>query len=227
MIRNAIIRTVLLLSVMALAVPAASADDGMISGKVVETMNSGGYTYICVEKAGKKTWAAVPQTPVRKGQNVTVKPGMVMENFESKTLKKTFDRIVFSDGIAEAKGGGSAGSRGQVVTSRERITVEKAAGQNAFTVAEAYSGRKKLNNKEVSVRGKVVKVSPGIMQRNWIHLQDGTGNARKGTHNLVVTSQDLPAVGDVVTATGVLHKDKDFGGNYRYSVIIEDAKVAR
>jgi len=77
------------------------------------------------------------------------------------------------------------------------------------------------------VRGKVAKVSAGIMGKNWIHLQDGSGNQKKGTHNLVVTSQDLPAVGDVVTMGGTFYKDKDFGSGYRYDVIVEEAVIKK
>ncbi len=76
----------------------ASADDAL-SGKVVETMDSGGYTYVCLEKNGKKTWVALPQTAVKVGQQLTCMPGGVMQNFTSKTLKRTFESIVFSPGI--------------------------------------------------------------------------------------------------------------------------------
>lgn len=203
---------------------------GIISGKVLETMNSGGYTYMQLEKDGKKIWVAIPQAAVTKGQIISVNQGMVMTNFESKTLKKTFDQIIFSDGLADMKGRSAAaspGSKAAVVSAKEKISVEKASGPNAYSIADIYKNRTKLNNKEVMVRGKVVKVSPEIMQRNWIHLQDGSGNAKKGTHNLVATSKDLPVVGDVITVTGVLHKDKDFGGNYRYAVIIEDASIKK
>jgi len=83
------------------AQPAADAvqADNSLSGKVVETMNSGGYTYICLENNGKKTWVAVPETKVTVGQKVTCQPGGEMNNFTSKTLKRTFDSIIFSNGI--------------------------------------------------------------------------------------------------------------------------------
>jgi hypothetical protein len=32
------------------------------------------------------------------GQNMSFKPGIVMVNFESKTLKRKFDKIIFSEG---------------------------------------------------------------------------------------------------------------------------------
>ena len=70
-----------------------------LSGKVVETMNSGGYTYVSLEHDGKKTWVALPATPVKVGQEVTCQPGMEMKNFTSKTLNRTFASIIFSGGI--------------------------------------------------------------------------------------------------------------------------------
>jgi hypothetical protein len=41
----------------------------------------------------------------------------------------------------------------------------------------------------------------------------------------VVTTQDVPTVGDMVTARGTLYKDKDFGAGYKYKVIVEEAIV--
>lgn len=77
----------------------AAMADGALTGKVVETMNSGGYTYVSLENSGKKTWVAMPETKVKVGQNVTCQPGMPMQNFTSKTLNRTFDSIIFSGGI--------------------------------------------------------------------------------------------------------------------------------
>lgn len=77
---------------------AVTKEEAPLSGKVVETMDSGGYTYALLEKKGKKTWVAVPQMKITKGQNISFQPGMEMENFKSKTLNRTFDRIIFSAG---------------------------------------------------------------------------------------------------------------------------------
>ncbi|MBI5640774.1 MAG: OB-fold nucleic acid binding domain-containing protein [Nitrospirae bacterium] len=202
-----------------------------LSGKVVETMNSGGYSYVCLEKGGKKTWVAVTETKVVKGQNMAFKPGVEMVNFESKTLKRKFDRIVFSDGPVtqqEAKAEvTSKGSKAAVTQPAEKIKVEKASGANAYSVADVYKNAKKLHGKAVTVKGKVVKFSTGIMKKNWIHLQDGSGDAKKGSNNLVFTTNDIAAVGDVVTVSGTVFKDKDFGSGYKYAVIVEDAAIKR
>lgn len=81
------------------AAPGASQAGVALSGKVAETMNSGGYTYVSLENNGKKTWVAIPETKVKVGQEVACQPGMEMKNFTSKTMKRTFDSIIFSAGI--------------------------------------------------------------------------------------------------------------------------------
>jgi hypothetical protein len=75
----------------------------VLSGKVVETMDASGYTYICLDKDGKKIWSAVPKTAVKVGDVVEILPGMVMSNFTSKALNRSFERIIFSDGLAPKK----------------------------------------------------------------------------------------------------------------------------
>jgi hypothetical protein len=73
-----------------------------VSGKVVETMNSGGYTYICLENDGKKVWAAVPTMQVSVGQELILQPGQAMSNFKSKSLNRSFDSVIFSGGALPA-----------------------------------------------------------------------------------------------------------------------------
>jgi hypothetical protein len=213
-------------------------DSGTISGKVVETMNASGYTYVCLEKNGSKTWVAVPEMKVTVGSKMSFLPGQVMTDFSSKSLNRTFESIVFSGGPVSGGGTGAApavpggdpshvGSKANVSSLDKGIKVEKASGANAYTIAEVYAKSASLNKKKVSVKGKVVKFSQGIMGKNWVHLQDGSGDQKKGTHNLVVTTLDAAAVGDVVTATGIFAKDKDFGAGYLYKAIIEDATVQK
>jgi hypothetical protein len=76
---------------------------GDLSGKVVETMDAGGYTYINLEKNGKQTWAAVPAMKVTVGEEIELQPGAVMKNFTSKSINKTFERVVFSGGPVHSK----------------------------------------------------------------------------------------------------------------------------
>jgi hypothetical protein len=202
-----------------------------LSGKVVETMNAGGYTYVLIEKKGKKTWVAVPETKVTVGQQIAFEPGQEMKSFKSNTLKRTFDSIIFSAGVSSAADNGNKaqhhGSKSSAGKTTEKISVEKAMGPDSYTVGEIFIQGNKLDKKSAVVKAKVVKVATGIMGKNWIHLQDGTGDPSKGANDLIATSQDLPAVGDVITVKGTIYKDKDFGSGYKYDVIMEDAAIQK
>ncbi|MGE5808285.1 MAG: DNA-binding protein [Nitrospirota bacterium] len=209
-----------------------AAESSTLSGKVAETMNSGGYTYVLLEKKGKKIWVAIPQTTVKVGQKLDLQPGQEMVNFHSQSLNRTFENIIFSPGAAQPQGASASpadheGSKKAAVSAEKGIKVEKATGPNAYTVADIFAKRAELGQKTAVVRAKVVKVSAGIMGSNWIHLQDGTGDAGKKTHDLVVTTQELPVVGDIVTVSGTVAVDKDFGAGYKYSVLIEKASIQR
>ena len=218
-----------------------------IHGKILETMDSGGYTYVLLDTGSEKLWVATSLMKVKVGQIVDLSPGIEMAGFTSNTLKRTFDRIIFSSGKVGAPGGGmaKAGMKKKCVpgscpmpSDKEAIkmphsgtpalekaavtSVEKAGGENAFTISELYARKDKLDGKKVRIRGKVVKVSQNIMKRNWVHLQDGTGDAGKGTYDLTTTSENAPKVGAVVVAEGILHQNKDFGAGYRYEVILEE-----
>lgn len=195
-----------------------------VSGKVAETMNSGGYTYALVEKNGVKTWVALPQSAIAVGSEIVCKPGMEMSNFKSTSLNRSFESIVFSEGLAPV-GPVAAPVPAAPSTPSEAITVSKAEGANGLTVGEIFEKKDALANKPVAVHGKVVKVSRNILGKNWLHLQDGTGSQAAGTNDLVVTTDALPEVGEVVTIKGNLSRDRDFGAGYRYGVIIENAEV--
>lgn len=202
-----------------------------LSGKVVETMDSGGYTYVNIEKDGKKIWVAVPPAKITVGQDISFYPGMPMNNFTSKTLNRTFETIIFSGGVM---GEGSADPLGKTSHNTQSkapqtaaVKVDRATGPNAYTVEELYTKSGELDSKGIVVRGKVVKVSENIMGKNWIHIQDGSGDPSKGTNDIIVTSNELLSVGDIATLKGTLYTNKDFGSGYKYAVIVEEASVKK
>ncbi|MCX5794668.1 MAG: DNA-binding protein [Elusimicrobia bacterium] len=219
-----------LLSAAALGV-AAPGPQAPVTGVVAETMDSGGYTYVRLVQDQGSVWLAAPPTKVAKGQKLSFQPGMAMRNFKSRTLKRTFPAIIFSPGLVSGtstgKGRGAMmpGHGSSEAAPEAGLKVAKAEGPSAFTVAELHARRKELEGKDVTVRGKVVKVSPEIMGRNWLHLQDGTGDAKAGTHDITVTTKDLPKAGQVVTVKGKVAADKDIGAGYFYPVLVEDAAV--
>ena len=102
-----------------------------------------------------------------------------------------------------------------------------AAPAGGMSIAEIWAQRKSLSGKAITVRGQVVKVNNQILERNWIHLQDGSGSAADRTHDLTITTDAIVKLGDVVTFTGVLATGKDIGAGYAYDAIVENAKVVK
>jgi hypothetical protein len=100
-----------------------------------------------------------------------------------------------------------------------------AKAEGGLTVAEVFAQKDQLAGKKVVVRGKVVKANSGIMNKDWLHVRDGSG--ADGTNDLTVTtnSTPLPKVGDTVVVTGKASLNKDFGMGYQYPVILEGAEV--
>ncbi len=93
------------------------------------------------------------------------------------------------------------------------------------TVAEVYAQRATLKDKTVAVQGTVIKFSPNVMDRNWIHLRDGTGSAADKSNDLIVTTTQAARVGDIVVAKGVVRTDADFGSGYSYTVMLDNATL--
>jgi hypothetical protein len=199
-----------------------------VKGDVLEVKDVESYTYLRLKTTSGETWAAVPKTTLAKGAKVTIENVMVMNNFESKSLKKTFPTILFGTL------GGTPGAAKDIATAHSGIAkmadsgdirVTKASGANARTVAEIVAKSAELKDKPVLVRGKIVKYNAGIMGKNWIHLRDGSGSAADDTNDVLVTTANPAKVGDVVLVKGVVHTNKDFGAGYAYKVLVEEATL--
>lgn len=98
-----------------------------------------------------------------------------------------------------------------------------AADTTTKTVAQVYKEMAQLKGQQVTVTGKVVKVNNGIMRRNFVHVQDGTGG--KDSNNLIVTSSQTAKVGANVTITGTVVLNTDFGMGYKYPLLVEKSSI--
>jgi hypothetical protein len=91
------------------------------------------------------------------------------------------------------------------------------------TVGALYKEQTALVGQEVSLQGKVTKVNNGIMGRNFLHIQDGSGE--QGSNDLTITSKQTASVGDQVMVTGRVFLNRDFGSGYLYPLLLEDSKI--
>jgi hypothetical protein len=210
--------------------PKSAADENLAPGvhkataeEVIQTSN---YTYIRISENGNENWIAITRQEVEKGKSYYYIPGIEMNDFVSKELKRTFPSILFVDKFSDqpivAKITVADSAKGkQEAIQKEGIKVETAKG--GITIAELYANREKYAGKTVKIRGEVVKYSADIMKTNWVHIQDGTKS--NNDFDLTVTTNDVTKVGDVVTFEGTVTLKKDFGAGYFYEVIVENAKM--
>jgi hypothetical protein len=222
-----------------------------VSGVVEETLDASDYTYMRLKTAQGEVWAATNKTAVRKGETVTVVNAMPMDGFESRTLNRKFDRIVFgtlgAPGSAAPAGAASMApghEPADATKAREamaaqhasaaagpadvgKIDVKKAEGPDGRTVAEIFAAKGALKGKEVAVRGKVVKYTAGVMGKNWVHLRDGSGSREQKNDDIAITTDEKTALGEVVLVRGTVRLDVDLGSGYAYPVLIENAKLAK
>ena len=217
----------------ALATPVPA---GMIRGTALETMNSGGYTYVFMDTGQDQRWVAALETPVQVGDVVQTDEGMAMTGFTSKTLGRTFNVVYFVSGLQNLSGSSQppAQAAGEMPPGHPDISsggqaasaaVDVAAYEEGKDIAYVYANKSELAGQPITLRGKVVKYNSGILGWNFIHIQDGSGDAGASSNDLIVTSKAETAVGDVVVLSGTIVLDKDFGAGYSYPVLLEDASI--
>lgn len=205
---------------------------------VKEVLNANAYTYVFVSEGDKEYWIAIPSMDVKVGQNYFYDGGMEMVNFESKDLNRTFESVFFVEKlidptakVEEVKTDVSASNphgNTQIVKSDvTSTTLMKGVvlAKNAITLHDLFANKEKYANKTVTVTGKVVSYNPEIMNKNWLHIQDGT--SYKGLNDLTITTLGKANVDDIVSLKGKVVLNKDFGMGYSYEVIIEDATLVK
>lgn len=195
---------------------------------VTEFIQTSNYTYLKLKEGNREYWAATSRFEAKTGQTYYYNQSMEMKDFKSRELNRTFSSIWFLEGLSDkpvqAQNPRTLTTIGRQIVNRvPNISVRPAAG--GITIAKLMSDKMQYANKKVIISGQVVKFNPEIMNKNWVHIQDGT--EASGEYDLVVTTKDMVKPGDVVTFEGVIETDKDFGYGYKYDVIMEDAKSVK
>lgn len=204
---------------------------------VKEAIQAGEYTYMRVTENGEEKWLASPACVPMVGSTYYYKGGSEMKNFKSKELNRTFEIVYFIDNLSSVpindsiptnnvnQADPTAMSQHIAKTTSDKIEVKIAPVTGSITIAELYKNKSSYAGKTVKVRGKVTKFNPAIMEKNWIHIQDGTEFNKD--FDLAITSQNEVTAGDTIIAEGKIALDKDFGYNYTYKILMEDAVVKK
>mgnify|MGYP000436034137 CR=1 FL=1 len=212
------------------------ADSGLKKCIVQEVLQVSSYTYLNVLEGEEKTWIAVPTMEVKIGEVYYYKGGMAMPDFHSTELNRTFDSVLFLGAITSAEAidvdSGMAdpdAPKEEAIPAKQptlnQLELNIEAVEGGIRIATLFENPQQYAGKSIKVVGEVTKFTASIMGKNWIHFQDGT--AFDGAYDLMITSQEIVSVGDVVVFEGVIALDKDFGAGYYYKVILEEGVVVK
>jgi len=207
---------------------------------VDEVIQTTSYTYLHVKENDTLRWLAIPSMQASKGDTYYYSEGLPMKQFESKELHKTFDEVLFLGGVSAVPVGSnpttitgnatdahgqSAGAQPYTrkTTQEVKKSITIVAPKDCITIAELFSKKDFYAGKTIKIKGEVTKYNPEIMNKNWIHLQDGTEN--NGKFDLVITSGGTVRPGDIVTLEGKITLNKDFGYGYLFDVMMEEGVV--
>lgn len=226
-----------------LAAPSAQAAQTSLAGEVREAIDVAEYTYLRLSTPDRgELWAAVSKAPVSVGSRVSIVDAARMTNFESTTLKRTFDVIYFGSlgspgrapsptgalppghppleghGLATSPHGGAAAPP---VASAVKVT--PATGPNAYAIAALFAQAPSLAGKPARVRGQVVKATP-VQGVTYYRISDGS-SAEPSSAQLVVSSTAKASSGQVVTFEGQVQTNVDVGIGFKYPVMLQDARL--
>ncbi len=197
--------------------------------EVKEVIQTSSYTYMKVSENFADRWVAVSRMDAQKGDKYYYDDALLMNNFHSKELERDFETIYFINKVStippsmQDKLGAMPPSHKGKTANVPKSSVSLEKSEDELSVAAVFENANTLSEKEIEIRGIVVKVNKQVMGKNWIHIQDGT--QFEESFDLTITSQNLPEKGDEVTFKGTIYVNKDFGSGYFYDVIMEEAKM--
>ncbi len=192
-----------------------------------EVLHTSRYTYLYVTEEDQKFWIAVPRKDVETGVTYYYRGGLKKTNFKSVEHDRVFETLyLVSDvsrdpGMAGLPSGHPHTQAGQTIAGDETSSITPPPG--GITIAELFKNPAQYDGKTVRIRGRCVKLNNMIMNRNWIHLQDGS--TEDNTADLTVTTTDMVPLNAIVAFEGRITLNKDFGAGYKYDIIMEEARL--
>ena len=201
--------------------------------KILEVKDAPGYTYMKVDEKGEQYWAAIESTPVKVGQTITLKEQVWMKNFKSKSLDKTFDKVLFADYSRKGISGADNVHKihGKMIKKKQEdsfkpdpkfnegvvISEEKAI---KTTITELFKDKNKYKNKNVEIEADVIQVSNKVKGNTWVKIYDGKDGVIFRSPN----EDEKVEIGDRVKVIGTVNTDVDYGFGFAYEVIGVNAK---
>ena len=168
---------------------------------VNEILPTSKYVYLNVTEGDEKYWIATRSMDAKVGETYYYKGGLLKTNFESKEYNRVFDKVYLIGSLVSANHAnteksetvGDYSNTSQSYPKKEDIpmhTEKIVQRQGSMKIAELVKDPKRYEGKTIQLDGICTKINAGIMDRNWIHIKDGS----KDDFDLVVTSDAFVVV---------------------------------
>jgi len=188
---------------------------------VKEILPSTKYLYLFVEEGDEQFWIATISQDVKVDNTYYYKGGLLKTNFQSKEHDRLFERIYLVSNLVELNHGNtsSGGQANKIEKNTSPINIKKTISEKgSIKIAAIVDSPKKYEGKTVQISGVCTKTNAGIMDRNWIHVKDGS----KDEYDLVITSDTFVPEGSTITMKATVTLNKDFGAGYKYDLLLEN-----
>lgn len=201
---------------------------------VNEVLPTKKYVYLNVTEADDKFWIATGKTDVKVGETYLYRGGLLKTNFESKEYNRVFKKVYLVTKLVPENHGNNTDKvnvNDYTVTNLndpEKVAIETHTDKvvlhkGSIRIADLVNNPKKYSGKTIQLNGICTKINAGIMNRNWIHIKDGS----KDDFDLVITSDAFVPEGSAFTIKVLVTLNKDFGAGYKYDLILENGVVIK
>lgn len=185
-----------------------------------EVLPARNYIYLLVEENNEEFWIATVKREVTIGNSYLFSNGLVQTNFQSKEHNRVFETITLVSNLIDFDPSKAKHSEpmAQEAPNTPSINIEV---KNSIRIGDLVENSSKYTDKKIQVSGVIVKVNANIMNKNWVHLDDGSNDG----YDLIITTNETLENGSTVTMTGIVRINKDFGAGYKFDVILEEGSV--
>jgi hypothetical protein len=188
------------------------------------------YIYARVKEGEEFYWIATQKQDLEIGKPYLYNESLLKTQFESKEYDRVFDTLFLitslvpkDHGIIEGTFHGSHNSNKKIVAIKESIAKQDSAAifMGVVRIADLVNEPGKYEGNEVVISGECVKVNANILDRNWLHMKDGS----KDDYDLIVTSEEIVQKGAKISIRGIVRLNADFGSGYSYPILIENGQL--
>jgi hypothetical protein len=208
-------------------------NDDLHTVKVNEVLETSKYLYLNVTENEEQFWIATRIMDIVVGETYYYKGGLLKTNYESKDFNRVFEKIyLISSHLVSANHSAITDTteENNLKTKQEttkptvnavKTISKKIEVKGSMKISELVKNPKKFEGKTIQISGVCVKVNANIMNKNWIHLKDGS----QDDYDLVITSDTFIEEGSIITLKATVTLNKDYGAGYKYDLILENGTI--